>query len=435
MKVSDVSVNSVTGAKIRTAIAMYWPCFLVLLAFIGFISKSLYNYPVAVMAILGLYKIIKNPGILSTDPILKYFTLIFLCLWLPLLISYPDAVNKDHSLHTVLPYTRFFFAGIFIIDAIAKNSERLKFVTTSIFYLVLIWCIDATIQFLFQKNLVGFPYTPGKVTGVFYPRNTIAHICSVLSPFFFMYLYLNNRKGLYITLLPLFLVILLSGSRASWIMMILSSTLFIIYVYFISDNRKKVIKNTCIIFTGISILLASTVIFHTPTNHRFNQTMGLFSNDYETIDTATSYRLPIWHTAFKIFKVNPVNGIGPRGFRHIYKDFAEPDDLHVKKEGGTTQPHLLILEIMTETGLIGLLGYIVSIYLILLVVRESGNQIDSVPFLIPVLVALFPLNAHMAFYGSIWSSMTWLLISVFFTCLKTGDPNRLALTQTGKIAP
>jgi len=36
------------------------------------------------------------------------------------------------------------------------------------------------------------------------------------------------------------------------------------------------------------------------------------------------------------------------------------------------------------------------------------------PYFIPVLVAVFPLNAHMAFYGSVWASVIWLLISLCY---------------------
>ena len=97
-----------------------------------------------------------SPKILIQDTILKTFSLVFLCLWLPLLISLPDAVNLEHSQHTVFPYIRFFFAGIFIIRELSKDSDRLRFIVTCLFYIVLFWCVDATIQFVFNKNLLDF---------------------------------------------------------------------------------------------------------------------------------------------------------------------------------------------------------------------------------------------------------------------------------------
>ena len=126
--------------NISSVIIKYWPCLLILLAFIGFISKALYNYPIGIMAILGLYKIITDHRILLQDQILKTFTIVFLCLWLPLLISFPDAVNPGHSSHTIFPYLRFFFAGVFIIEEISMNKDRLRFIVP-VYFLLFFSCV------------------------------------------------------------------------------------------------------------------------------------------------------------------------------------------------------------------------------------------------------------------------------------------------------
>lgn len=398
----------------------YWPCFLILLTFIGFVSKALYNYPMGVMAIIGLYQLIARPKILLHDSILKTFSLVFLCLWLPLLISFIDAVNPDHSVHTVIPYLRFYFAGIFIITALSEDRDRISFIVAGLFYIVLFWCVDATIQFVFNKNLFGFPYVSGHITGMFYPRNTISHICSILSSFTFLYIYAQNEKKKYLALsiIPLFFIILLSGRRAAWVMLALSSFGFLVYGYAYSINRVSFVKTTGIISLAIALLLATTIIFHPPTNDRFKVTMGLFSTNYESVNAATAVRLPIWETAYSIIKSHPINGIGPRGFRHIYKDFASEDDYFVKAKQIPTQPHIIILEVLAETGFIGFVAYLLSLYLILGVIQSSNDKKSLFLFFVAVVVAMFPFNTHMAFYGSIWSSMVWLLISLYLAKAK-----------------
>lgn len=404
--------------NVKIIIKNYWPCFLVLLAFIGFISKALYNYPIGLMALLGLYRIFQNPKIIFEDKTLKVFSFVFLCLWLPLIISFPDAVNLPHSAHTVFPYLRFFFAGIFIITELNKDPDRLEFVIKGIFYIVLFWTVDATIQFIFGKNLIGFPYQPGQISGMFYPRNTISHICSILSTFTFLYAYNNfgNKKYLALSIFPLFFILLLSGRRAAWLMLALSCAGFLTYSFFYSVNKKNFLKRLAAASALITILLATTIIFHEPTNHRFKVTLGLFSGNYEKINAATAVRLPIWQTAISIIKKHPVNGVGPRGFRHIYKDYAAKDDYFVNIEKAVpSQPHIIILEILTETGLIGFFGYTLSLILILNLLIKTKEKKALLPYSIPVFVAMFPFNAHMAFYGSIWSSMTWLLLALYFS--------------------
>ena len=397
----------------NTWLKEYWPCLLILLTIIGFVSKALYNYPMGVMAVIGLYRAILSYRDIWNDPVQKSFIIIFLCAWLPQAISFPDAVNPSHSAHTILPYLRFLFAGFFVIQELSKDKNRLKFVIYSVFFIVTFWCVDASIQFFFGQNLLGYPYDSQHITGMFYPRNTISHICSILSVFCFLVIYqnLNKYKWLWLTLLPLFFVILISGRRAAWVMLALSSFGFIIYLYLCAENKKTILKITGLITLVISIVLGSTIIFHKPANERFNATLGLFSNDYELINEATAKRLPIWETAYSVFKDNPVNGIGPRGFRYIYEDYAPPDTFWVSQ----THPHLLILEIITETGSIGFFAYLT---LLLLLVKFALNRKKlkyEFPFLLSVFVALFPLNAHMAFYGSIWSSMIWWLMAIYFS--------------------
>lgn len=171
----------------------------------------------------------------------------------------------------------------------------------------------------------------------------------------------------------------------------------------------------------ITLLLSSTIFFHKPTNQRFKTTLGLFSGNYELINQATANRLPIWSTAINIFKNNPVNGIGPRGFRHVYTEYSSPEDYWHKRT--QTQAHLLVLEVLAETGLIGFLGYSFALFFIFNLLLKSRDKKALIPYFIPVIVAMFPINTHMAFYGSIWSSMTWLLLTLYFSEMKKISSN------------
>jgi len=396
----------------------YWPCILILLTIIGFVGKALYNYPMGVMAIIGFYRVIFSPKDIWNDQIQKIFVIVFLCLWLPLLISFPDAVNQSRAAQTIFPYLRFLFAGLFIIQELSKDKNRFKFIVYSVFIVVMFWCVDASLQFFIGKNILGYPYRAGEITGMFYPRNTISHICSILSAICFLFIYqnINKYRWLWLTLLPLFFVILISGRRAAWVMLALSSFGFFIYLYLCTENKKPILKITGIITLSISVALGSTIILHKPTNDRFKVTMGLFSNNYETIDRATARRLPLWETAYSTFKANSINGIGPRGFRYVYQDYASPDNFWINES--QTHPHLLILEVMAETGVLGLLGYFILFYLLITSALKRKRLKIDFPFLLPVLVALFPINAHMAFYGSIWSSMIWWLMAVYFSSIR-----------------
>jgi len=408
----------------------YWPCILILLTIIGFVSKALYNYPMGIMAVIGLYRVTLSAKDIWNDQVQKTFIIVFLCLWLPLLVSFPDAVNQSRAAQTVFPYLRFLFAGLFIIQELSKDKNRLKFIVYAVFIIVTFWCLDASLQLFVGQNLLGHPYRAGEITGMFYPRNTIAHICSILSAFCFMAVYKNAHKykWLWLTLIPIFLVILVSGRRAAWVMLALSSFGFFIYLYLCAENKKQILKLSGVITLVVSIILGSMIILHKPTNDRFKVTLGLFSNNYETIDIATARRLPLWEIAYTTFKANPINGIGPRGYRYVFQDYASADNFWIKENLTQTHPHMLTLEIMAETGGIGLLGYFILFYLLIKSALNRKRLKIEFPFLLPVLVALFPLNAHMAFYGSIWSSMIWWLMAIYFSSIRLTEQQKLGHT-------
>ncbi len=398
----------------------YWPCILILLAIVGFVSKSLYNYPMGLMAIIGLYRVLSSAKVIWNDTVQKTFIIMFLCLWLPLLVSFSDAANQAHAAQTVFPYLRFLFAGLFIIQELSKDEKRLTFIVYAVFMIVTFWCIDAVIQFFIGHDLFGYPWITDmygySITGMFYPKSTISHICSILSAFCFFVLYKNiyKYKWLWLILIPIFFVVLVGGRRAAWLMLALSSVGFCVYVYLYSSDKKYILKLIGVITLATGFLYGSAIVLHKPTSDRFEQTLGLFSNDYDSINLATSARLPIWETAYAAFKASPINGIGPRGFRHAYQDYV-PKDKYYQHPQGSTHPHLFILEIMTETGVIGLLAYLILLFFLVKDVLRRKKLKNSLPFLLPVLVALFPFNTHMAFYGSISSTMIWWLIAVHFS--------------------
>ena len=403
----------------------YWAVILILLTIVGFVSKALYNYPLTIMAIIGFYKVIISPQSIWNDQALKYFIFLFLCLWIPMLLAFPDAVNPSRSVQTVFPYLRFLFAGIFIIHELSKNDECFKVLIYGVFFIVTFWCIDASIQFFIGHNLLGFPYVPGEITGMFYPRNTISHVCAILSPicFYVVSRHSSRNKWAWLSIIPLFFVVLISGRRAAWVMLALCSFGFIIFLYLSSANKNKTLRLIMIISCVIGVILTSTIMFNQPTKDRFKTTLGLFSFDYSLINTATAIRLPIWETAYSIFREHPINGIGPRGFRFIYHGYAKSDDVFIIWNLPPTHPHLLLLEVLVETGVIGLAGFLSLFYFLIKSTRKIKNISYEFVFLIPVLVSLFPFNSHMAFYGSVWSSMIWLLMAIYFSSL------RLALSQ------
>jgi len=397
-----------------------------------FVSKSLYNIPIGIMALIGLFRFAYSPKQTWQNPEIRLITILFFCLWLPLLISLIDAVNYGRSMQTVFPYLRFLFFGVFIIQEINKPKvlEKLKL---AIFCIIAFWCIDAVIQYLFKINLFGHPYDPLRITGIFYPEITIGHITAALSPLYFDIIWTQRKqhKWLWILLIPLFIVILLSGKRAAWIMLAVSSLGYTLYFFKLNLMNKFLAKRLCLIGICIIMVIGSVIATNEYLQRRIQVTSGLFKGNYEIAEIATGYRFSLWQTSINIFQENWINGIGPRGYRYVYQQYSDSDDrFHVS---GQTHPHQLIFEILAETGLIGLIGFLLFSFLLYRFIKSKHLGIKLFPWWLAVLVAVFPINTHMAFYGSYWSSIFWWLIVLMFA-VATTHLSVINETQTNKYA-
>jgi O-antigen ligase len=408
-------VHRLNFPRIRHWFAAHWPLLLILAALVLFSTKTLFNIPITIMAAIGLYRTVTNPKILASFPV-KFLSLLFLCLWLPMLVSLADAVDITRSASTVLPYIRFFFAGIFIIQEMQRNDQAGK-LYLGIFAVITFWWADALIQFVAGFDLFGYAYDPAGLAGVFSPKYRLAHMLAVLSPVYFE-MVRNNLSGyrwLWLLLLPFFIVILLGNRRVAWMMLLVSCFSYVIYLLYL---RRLRLRATVLTITVTLITVLGLITLHPPFRDRVTVSLGLLSDDLESVDVATARRLPIWETGIEIIRAHWFNGVGPRGFRHVYKEYAPEDNFWLQaSRSGQTHPHLFIIEIIVETGLVGFAGYLLFFFLLFRQAFINLSQTDRarIPWLIAAVVSVFPLNAHLAFYGSYWSSVTWWIIPLWLS--------------------
>jgi O-antigen ligase len=331
-----------------------------------------------------------------------------------MLMSLADAVNFSRSSATVFSYIHFLFAAIFIVFSLQSIETRNK-IQTGIFLIVCFWCVDALIQFSTGRNIFGYPYIPPQLTGMFYPKVRLGHIIAVLSPFVFEYIRqrFNAKPWLVLIIIPVCIVVLLSGKRVAWLMFILAIVFYLIFLWI---TTKKISLKTTLLTTILCIgTVFSLYTFHQPFQNRLDQSLGIFSSNYEKADIASARRLDLWKTSLIIFQENWANGIGPRGFRNAYSNYADKNNFWMQNgREGQTHPHQFLMEIAAETGLIGIIGYLCFCIILLITIRREHNLGNTyhTTWSLCLIIAIFPLNAHLAFYGSYWSSVMWFMFSI-----------------------
>ncbi len=381
-----------------------------------FSTKALFNLPLVIMAIMGARSLVRNPGVVCTDRNIRIMVVLFLCLWVPLLLSLLDAVNFGRSSATVARYMALFFVGIFIVQACRSELVRRR-IYYSIVILVSLMLVDGLLQYIVGFNLLGNPMSAGRVTSIFYPKLHLGLLLAVLSPVIFNFTFEYFKKNKLILLLPVLLMVILAlaGNRVSWMMFSLATLVFVVYIYRNSNTHFK-----WSYMFGFTIFLAFVLMFayQSPfVKVRVDETVKILSTDFDTVNRATSYRLSIWLVGKEVYKENWINGIGPRGFRYVYEKYADKDNFFLNpklKDKGMTHPHLMVLEVAAETGTIGLIGYLLFFVFLIRFYRRSEKSARTLmfPLMLATIVAVFPLNAHMAWYGSYWGAVSWWLLTL-----------------------
>ena len=407
------SLNSISSIGRYLAGNHAW--MLVAAALLLLSTDTLSLIPLAMMAALGIYRVGREPQSIYRDRTQRVLLLLFLCLWLPQLVSLVGAVNLERSARIALLYPLYLFCGIFILRELGRPGNLTR-LSLALLLIVVFWCVDALVQYATGTNLLGYPYQDGMLSGMFYPKLRLGIILAVLVPIALETAKNVNRDNVnrdslypWLLLIPFTVVVVLSGRRSAWLMLLIGLSAYLPLVFISLSSRARYIIAGALC---VAVVLVGTVFYKSPDiNRRIVLLTGILGSEYQA-ERATSMRTPIWDTAGNMFRDNWLNGVGPRGFRYAYRDYAEDDNYFVRQgQDGQTHPHLVFLEIAVETGVIGLAGFILFYLVILRYWWRGRHSTINGAWTAALLAATFPLNAHLAFYGSYWSGFLWLLIA------------------------
>ena len=268
-----------------------------------------------------------------------------------------------------------------IYPGIIKNFLFFFLVT----YLFLI--TDQFYQFSFGKNLLGFEVnTVNRYSGMFGSELILGSYLSRLFPFLFGLIYISNLKNkkIILSLISILSVgsVFISGERTALGLLFLS--LFLIFIK--KDLRKLsiyVIIFTILLLTFISYFNKSQRyrIFIEPF-HQMSLFKPMIMKKYS--DVSTNYEdenLQKFHifsehhhehyvTAYNMFMKNILFGVGPDNFRVECNN----QSYAFGKAPCSTHPHNILLQILSETGLIGFIFFIIAFYYVLREILKRYNR-------------------------------------------------------------
>jgi O-antigen ligase len=350
---------------------------------------------------------------------------IFLCFWLPMVVSSFDSVMPQKSWVTTLAALRYLAAVLSMSVLLQADSARWRVIRWTSFLLVF-WAVDGFIQLIFGNDIFGIAMNPDRLNALFVQKyQFFGPTLAMLSPLLLEHARRHWPAWAWVGAFTLTLgAVLIAGMRAGWLAM---GLVLVVYMWLMirRENRDLRKVSLSIPILVISALIGSYLV--SPLfQARLEQSLAITQGTQAAVSAASNLRVPIFETSITMYKNHPVNGVGVRAFPKAYMEYAAEDDVHIQSSGGksgATHAHNLVLEVMSDTGSIGLLGLFSGFFLVVRFWRRMTpvKRNEAFPFALALALVLFPLNSHFALYGTYMSSLTWILFGLWAACIESNQ--------------
>ncbi len=356
----------------------------------------------------------------------NFFFKFFLIFYVYLLFNFVFQTDKIDTL-SIIFYFRYIIYTLAIYYFLDKKEKLfINFIKTVFFCLVLL-TLDTIVQTIFGFNLIGLKLIENNRPSSFFGDELIlgSYIFRIL-PFIFVFLLLENdnfpKFPKVIFMLLSFVVIFLSGERTS---ILLSLLLLITYIFLF--NKRKIIKTFKYLISILLIIFSLLLIFSKKYQNRFIfDPLDNLSNNYKvTKDLLEDYSHEpkiiffsglhhnLMVTSFRIFDDNKIFGSGPRSYRTVC------DKYKINRYSCDRHPHNYYIQLLSETGLIGV-SFLILIYILIikelyLLHSQNKNSNDDLKFcfLAFYFAALWPIIPPGNFFNNWLSIMNFLPFSFY----------------------
>jgi len=374
---------------------------------------------------------------LLSGPAWALTSVLFFAYWLPQLISAFDAFDAPHAFYKAATGLRYLPFLWLVASAVAdERGRRITFGGLAV--VVGVWTLDALLQALtgtsplfwgldaLKQMIEHRPMcsaaevaTVDRLSGILGPCNLkLGIVLASLSPFA---LYVAGRRfgsiGWIVAAVLVGIVVLLGGARASW----LTYALVLLFSGWRLLGWKKLAG--MFMFGGVLLLVLALTV--PQVRDRVQRTSQALTADETGLDSALSGRGRIWGAALCMAREHPVNGVGARSFREAFPACdPEAGKTPAWGAGPAFHAHQIVLEILSETGLIGLLLWLSGAALAWRAWRYADDDARdrARPAMLALAVTVFPFNTHLAFYSTFWGGLTLLLAALFSGSLLARRP-------------
>ena len=395
----------------------------------------------ALGAIAGILRLLlsrfRGSAALLSGPAWALTSVLFFAYWLPEALSAIDAADRSRALREALVDLRY-LPFLWIAASAVTSEEGRRRTFGGLAVIVGVWTLDALVEAGTDTSPLFWAIDQAKqaisghgmctaaqvaaadrLSGVLGPCNLkLGIVLASLSPFALdaagrRY----GRIGWASTAMLVGLVVLLAGSRAAWV----TYALVLAWTGWRLLGWKRLLA---VFGLGVALVLAASLV-SPPVAERLNRSTAVFVGNAEGVDHALSGRSRIWSAALCMARTHPLNGVGARGFRDAFPACdAEAGMRAAWGTGPALHAHQIVLEVLSETGGIGLLLWLAGAAMAWRAWRyaDAAARAHARPAMLALAVTVFPLNTHLAAYSTFWGGVLLLLAALYAGSLLGRDP-------------
>lgn len=367
------------------------------------------------MVVVSLLTLITNrEAILSTEGMRKA-AILFACIAVPGLISLLFSVNLDRSISAVFRFAAYALAAWVVLSVRIEEGDA-KRIMSFLGILLVAWAVDGFVQLLTGVSLLGDPLVELGEEGAIVTGSLqlgYGATLAILSPFFLEALRRAGGMGVGILSLPVYAAIVMSGHQSSAVLALIGLAGWTMLALRNKEVGAKRQVTGFVISAIVGLLLG---VYLSVVTGQVSTLAGAPAR-YQSF----LFQSQLWELSWQAFKDYWLTGVGMRGFGTYA---LATDSSTIPGLAETWHSHLTVLEVMSETGLVGLIGYGLLLRWLWGYVQDKRMHVAVAG--LTALLAVFPLGTAVGMYSYIGGNLIFLT----FTLLIALDRDCPQVTET-----
>ena len=353
------------------------------------------------MLVVGLWVLATNRRAFTEVKGVRQLAVLFACFAVPGLISLIFSYDLDRSSSAVFRFATYPIAAWLLLSMRLEGGD-VKRLMSWVGILLVAWAFDGFVQLLTGVSLLGDPLIELGEEGALITGSLqlgYGATLAILSPFFLESLRRAGGIGVGILSLPVYAAIVMSGHQSSAVLALFGLAGWAMITLRNKEVGAKRQISGFVISGVLGILLGGYLSIVT----------GQVSTWAEAPPRYQSflYQSQLWDLSWQAFKDNWFAGVGMRGFGTFaltYGDAAIPGLVK------TWHSHFTLLEVMSETGMVGLAGYLLLLRWLWGFIQDERLSVAVAG--LAALLAVFPFGTAVAMYSYIGGTLIFLTFSL-----------------------